>query len=265
MRSSATGERGGGGGAADAVDAVRHALAGLDDAGVRTVIADGVARLDDEGRLGVADALLAKVGDAAALTVAGEALGRVAANPLAGDVDDAALAVSVERLQRLEATVAGEKLRRVAEMAARGSSRATGDRSPADLLCRLGLTRGEAASQVAAAAALQRLPETRAALARGDIGLGHAAAARARWASWPTRASRWPATRWTGSTGSSLTQPTVPAAGRVRRATVGWSRAAGGGWTGASWVAGSTGSRTRSTTTCSPTASCAPNGCAASR
>ncbi len=111
--------------------AALDALAALDDAGARTLIGDGLARLDDAGvatvvgralagrddagRLGVADALLAEVGDAAVATVAGMALGRLAANPLAGDVDDPALAVSVERLQRLEATVAGEKLRRVAE------------------------------------------------------------------------------------------------------------------------------------------------------
>ncbi len=110
MRSSSASERGGGR-EADAVDTALDAPATLDEAGVRTLIGYGVARLDDAGRLGVADDLLAEVGDPAALTVAGKALGRLAGNPLGGDVDDAALAASVERLQRLEATVAGEKLR----------------------------------------------------------------------------------------------------------------------------------------------------------
>ncbi len=292
MRTSTATDATGGRARGDAVDAALDALSRLDDAGVRTVIGRGLAGLDDagvrtvvgravaglgdSGRLGVADALLAEVGDAAALTVAGEALGRLAANPLAGDVDDAALAVSVERLQRMEATVAGEKLRRVAEMAARGSSRVTGDRSPADLLCRLGLTRGEAASQVAAAAALRRLP-ARAALERGDIGLGHAATAARTLgqladAGGPVagetvdRLDRLVAgTAGGGSTPAAVTPPTVATAATVTPATVGWSPAGGGGWTGASWAAGSTGSRTRSTTTCSPTGRCAPSGCAGSR
>ncbi len=176
MRSSTATERCGRW-SGDAVDAVLHALAALDDAGVATVIGETLARLDDAGVLALTDRALGRLDEPRVFTVIGHGLSQLAANPLGGGIDDTPLAASIERLQRLEASVAGEKLRRVAEMAARGSSRATGDRSPADLLCRLGLTRGEAASQVAAAAALRQLPSTRAALERGDIGLGHATAA----------------------------------------------------------------------------------------
>ncbi len=52
MSSSTTADRGGGRTADDAVDAVLHALAALDDAGVATVVGDGLARLDDAGVVG---------------------------------------------------------------------------------------------------------------------------------------------------------------------------------------------------------------------
>ncbi|MGH8886899.1 MAG: hypothetical protein ACRDYX_17370, partial [Egibacteraceae bacterium] len=81
----------------------------------------------------------------ALLDLAERALAVLGAQPLDGQVDDTTLAESVERLHRLETVVAGEKLRRVAQVDARQAWRAEGARSTADLLARrLRLTRGEA-------------------------------------------------------------------------------------------------------------------------
>ncbi len=135
-----------------------------------------------------------------------------------------------------------------------------------------------------AAAALRQLPATRAALERGDIGLGHAQTAARTLVQLADAGGPVPGetvdrldalvadTVGGGSAGRG--DPAAGAAGGApvavtpqpaRPATVGWSPAGFGGWTGASWAAGSTGSRTRSTTTCSPTGRCARNGCAGSR
>jgi Domain of unknown function (DUF222) len=102
-----------------------------------------------------------------------QGLAALGARPLDGQVDDAALAESVERLHRLEIVAAAEKLRRVAEVDARQAWRAEGARSTADLLAqRLRLTRGEARAQTAIG--LEGLPETAAALREGKVGLGQA-------------------------------------------------------------------------------------------
>ncbi|MGH8888101.1 MAG: DUF222 domain-containing protein [Egibacteraceae bacterium] len=102
-------------------------------------------------------------------------LAALGAQPLDGQVDDAALAESVERLHRIETVVAGEKLRRVAQVDARGVWRSEGARSTADLLARrLRLTRGEARAQAETAVGLEGLPETAAAVRAGTIGVGQA-------------------------------------------------------------------------------------------
>ncbi|MGH8888066.1 MAG: DUF222 domain-containing protein, partial [Egibacteraceae bacterium] len=111
----------------------------------------------------------------ALLDLAERALAALGAQPLDGQVDDTTLAESVERLHRLETVVAGEKLRRVAQVDARGAWRAEGARSTADLLARrLRLTRGEARAQADTAVALEGLPETAQALRQGKVGLGQA-------------------------------------------------------------------------------------------
>ncbi|MGH8888104.1 MAG: DUF222 domain-containing protein, partial [Egibacteraceae bacterium] len=102
-------------------------------------------------------------------------LALLGAQPLDSDIDDTTLAESVERLHRLETVVAGEKLRRVAQVDARGAWRAEGARSTADLLARrLRLTRGEARAQAETAVGLEGLPETAAAVRAGTIGVGQA-------------------------------------------------------------------------------------------
>ncbi|MGH8887789.1 MAG: DUF222 domain-containing protein [Egibacteraceae bacterium] len=121
--------------------------------------AAAVETLDDHALLDLAERVLAALG----------------ARPLDGQVDDIALAESVERLHRLETVVAGEKLRRVAQVDARGAWRGEGARSTADLLARrLRLTRGEARAQAETAVGLEGLPETAAAVRAGTIGLGQA-------------------------------------------------------------------------------------------
>ncbi|MGH8898736.1 MAG: DUF222 domain-containing protein [Egibacteraceae bacterium] len=113
--------------------------------------------------------------DHALLDLAERGLAALAARPLNVVVEDAALAESVERLHRLETVVAAEKLRRVAEVDARGVWRSEGARSTVDLLARrLRLTRGEARAQTDTAVALEGLPETAAALRAGKVGLGQA-------------------------------------------------------------------------------------------
>ncbi|MGH8895421.1 MAG: hypothetical protein ACRDZ4_00005, partial [Egibacteraceae bacterium] len=58
--------------------------------------------------------------DHALLDLAERALAVLGARPLDAVMEDAALAESVERLHRLETVAAAEKLRRVAEVDARG-------------------------------------------------------------------------------------------------------------------------------------------------
>ncbi|MGH8901460.1 MAG: DUF222 domain-containing protein [Egibacteraceae bacterium] len=118
-----------------------------------------VETLDDHALLGLIEHALAALG----------------ARPLDGQVGDATLAESVERLHRLETVTAAEKLRRVAEVDARQAWRAEGARSTADLLARrLRLTRGEARAQTETAIGLETLPETAAAVRAGEVGLGQA-------------------------------------------------------------------------------------------
>ncbi|MGH8896302.1 MAG: DUF222 domain-containing protein, partial [Egibacteraceae bacterium] len=124
---------------------------------------------------GMAEPSLEGLGGDALLDLIERGLAALGAQPLDGQVDDAELAESVERLHRLETVVVGEKLRRVAEVDVRGVWRAEGARSPADLLARrLRLTRGEARAQTETAVGLEGLPETAAALRSGKVGLGQA-------------------------------------------------------------------------------------------
>ncbi len=116
--------------------------------------------------------------DDALLHLIGEAVTRIGRTELSGAVGDDALVASVETVGRLETRLAAERLRRVAEVDARGACHGQGARSAADLLAQqLGLTPGEARSQAETAKGLRRLPETAAKLAAGDLGVGHAAAA----------------------------------------------------------------------------------------
>jgi len=122
-----------------------------------------------------AAAPLKGLGDAALLDVIEQGLALLSGRVLDSDVDDGALADSVERLHRIETRAGAEKLRRIAEADLRQTWRAEGARSMADLLTqRLKLTRGEARAQAETALELERLPETAAALRAGDIGLGQA-------------------------------------------------------------------------------------------
>ncbi|MGH8895963.1 MAG: hypothetical protein ACRDZ4_02805, partial [Egibacteraceae bacterium] len=105
-------------------------------------------------------AVVEQLDDHALLDLVEQGLAALVARPLDGQVDDAELAESVERLHRLETVVVGEKLRRVAEVDVRGVWRAEGARSTADLLARrLRLTRGEARAQTETAVGLESLPE----------------------------------------------------------------------------------------------------------
>ncbi|MGH8903529.1 MAG: DUF222 domain-containing protein [Egibacteraceae bacterium] len=113
--------------------------------------------------------------DHALLDLAEHALATLGARPLDGQIDDAVLADSVERLHRMETIVAAEKLRRIAEIDARSAWRAEGARSTADLLTRrLRLTRGEARAQTETAIGLEGLPALAQALREGKVGLGQA-------------------------------------------------------------------------------------------
>jgi NAD-dependent dihydropyrimidine dehydrogenase PreA subunit len=125
--------------------------------------------------LGAVELSLEGLGGDALLDLIERGLASLGAQPLGGQVDDPALAESVERLHRLETVVVAEKLRRVAEVDARGVWRAEGARSTTDLLAqRLRLTRGEARVQTETAVGLEGLPETAAALREGKVGLGQA-------------------------------------------------------------------------------------------
>ncbi|MGH8895936.1 MAG: DUF222 domain-containing protein [Egibacteraceae bacterium] len=123
----------------------------------------------------VQTAAVEQLDDHALLDLIEQGLAALGARPLSGAVEDAALAESVERLHRVETVAAAEKLRRVAEVDARGVWRAEGARSTADLLARrLQLTRGEARAQTDTAVGLEGLPETAAAVRAGKVGLGQA-------------------------------------------------------------------------------------------
>jgi hypothetical protein len=83
---------------------------------------------------------------------------QLTARTLDGSTGDRALHDSIAALQRLAARVEAEKLRRVAEVVARGSHLLEGARTTIDLLTRLGLTRGEAREQLDTAVALDDMP-----------------------------------------------------------------------------------------------------------
>jgi len=116
-------------------------------------------------------------GAAALLDAMIDVVGRLGRQALSEITDDAALAGSVTALHRVETMVAAEKLRRIAEVDARGAYQACGVRSTADLLGGLGLTRGEARTQVQTATALAALPRVAGRLASGRLGVGQAAVA----------------------------------------------------------------------------------------
>ena len=120
---------------------------------------------------------LDRLDDAGLLEHLVQVVRRLGANPLSGAVDDDALIASVEWLHRAEAMVAAEKLRRIGEVDARkaylGKAMSTADWAAG----RLGLTRSEAKTASATAAALAELPATAAKLADGHIGVGQAAVA----------------------------------------------------------------------------------------
>jgi hypothetical protein len=99
---------------------------------------------------------------------------RVGANSLSGAVDDDALTASVAVLHRVETMVAAEKLRRLAEVDARKAYRGRAVSAADWAASRLGMTRWEAKTAAATAAALAELPATAAKLADGHIGVGHA-------------------------------------------------------------------------------------------
>ena len=99
---------------------------------------------------------------------------RLGADPLSGAVDDEALTASVAVLHRAETMVAAEKLRRIGEVDARKAYRGKAVSTADWAASRLGMTRWEAKTAAATAAALTALPETAAKLADGHIGIGHA-------------------------------------------------------------------------------------------
>ena len=81
-------------------------------------------------------------------------------------------------LQQVENAVQAEKLRSLTEVDAREAYRAEAQRSAADWLADVtGMTQAEARRQTRLAAAMDRLPRTRAQLAAGTITASHAAAA----------------------------------------------------------------------------------------
>ena len=114
---------------------------------------------------------------AALIALAGAAVRRAAAQPLSGAVDDGELTDSVTALHRLATMVQAEKLRRIAEVEARGAYLGQA-RSTADLLAqRCQLTRGEALRETSMADNLALLPRTAERLADGSIGVAQARAA----------------------------------------------------------------------------------------
>jgi hypothetical protein len=92
-----------------------------------------------------------------------------------GAVDDEELVTLVERLDRLERRLVGERLRAVAEIDARQAHVSAGMRSTADLLAeRLSLTPGRARAQRDAAVALAAMPATAKAVRTGEVPVTHA-------------------------------------------------------------------------------------------
>jgi len=125
---------------------------------------------------------LDELDDAGLLAHLVQVVRRLGADPLSGALGDDALTASVAVLHRVETMVAAEKLRRIGEVDARKAYRG-GAVSTADWAAsRLGMTRWEAKTVAATAAALAELPPRRR--------------------SWPTATSgsdrrRWPPGRWT--------------------------------------------------------------------
>jgi len=108
------------------------------------------------------------------LQAADRAVDGLGAQVLDGAVGDDALTSSVQALHRLERRVAGEKLRRIAELDQRKAHTGKAPCTADWLAQKLQLGRGEAKGQTDAAAALARLPKTARKLRDGDLGLGQA-------------------------------------------------------------------------------------------
>ena len=121
---------------------------------------------------------LSGLGDDALLDVIRDATARLRANALAAATDDGQINESVRALQRCESAVHAEKLRRLHAVAERKSFLGDAERSAADWAAsHLGLSQRDAQIQVKTAAAMDRLHETGALLASGDVTPAHAAAA----------------------------------------------------------------------------------------
>ncbi|HUH08297.1 MAG TPA: DUF222 domain-containing protein [Egibacteraceae bacterium] len=156
-------------------DVGQGSLDDLDEAGLLDVIREAMERLGDAALGDVAQAAVRRLGDSGLLGAVDQAIGRLAGMPLSGGIDDTALAGSVATLARLEAKVAAEKLRRLAEVDRRKAYRAAGHGSSEELLAaNKTLTKAEARAQAQAARALAALPRTAAKLASGELGTGQA-------------------------------------------------------------------------------------------
>jgi hypothetical protein len=149
----------------------------LPDDGAVAAVRAVTVHLEDGGALAACTALIGTWSSEDLLTLGEAVVGRLAERTLGGAVSDAALHESIGRLERLKTRTEAEKLRRVREVGQRGSHVGEGARTPADLLTRLGLTRGEAREQEEMADALGELPKIEEALAKGRIGPGQAAEA----------------------------------------------------------------------------------------
>lgn len=150
------------------------AVAPLSDEAAAASLRAAGAHLDEDAAGAVCAELTATWSSQTLLSLAETVMTRVGHITLGGAVDDAALHDSIARLQRLATRAEAEKLRRLREVAERGSHLGAGARRPADLLARLGLTSGEARQQADLAKQLADLPKTGQALAQGRIGLGQA-------------------------------------------------------------------------------------------
>ncbi len=178
----------------------------------------------------VASAAAAVDGVAAKSLVAlASAIDDMAGTVLSGAISDEELVGSVGVLRRLEAVMAAERYRRVAEVDARCAYRVAGAGSTETWLSEAQqVARSDAAVEVTVARALLELPATAGMLARGEID-------EAALASWGRLGVKWPArppptprmARWalpamtdslTGERHQGTGRPEAPAAATTRRA-----------------------------------------------
>ncbi|HVM13517.1 MAG TPA: hypothetical protein VM287_04215, partial [Egibacteraceae bacterium] len=154
--------------------AVLEGLEGLDGPRLLAVACRALERVTAEVSgdtdLGCDSALIGQ----GLLQAADRAVDGLGAQVLDGAVGDDALTSSVQALHRLERRVAGEKLRRIAELDQRKAHTGKAPCTADWLAQKLQLGRGEAKGQTDAAAALARLPKTARKLRDGDLGLGQA-------------------------------------------------------------------------------------------